>query len=300
MDRLESMSLLLAVVEAGSLSAAARKVGMPLASLSRKISDLERHLDARLFNRSTRQLSLTDAGRSYVAACRRILDDIGEAERAVAGEYSAARGELAITAPILFGQLHVLPVVTEFLTAYPDVDVRMDLSDHVTHLLDEHIDVGLRIGSLPDSSLMAARVGVMRWVVCASPDYLATHGEPHQPEALAGHACVSFERLFGGAQWLFQQDGQLKEISMHARLRVNTAAAAVEAAVEGTGIVRVFAYQAEGAIRSGKLKTILEAYEPEPAPVHLVYPGQGQLPLKLRAFLDFAAPRLRARLSSTS
>lgn len=297
MDRLESMSLLLAVAEAGSLSAAARKIGMPLASLSRKISDLERHLNARLFNRSTRQLSLTDAGRSYVAACRRILDDIGEAERAVAGEYSAARGELAVTAPILFGQLHVLPVVTEFLAVYPDVDVRMDLSDHVTHLLDEHIDVGLRIGRLPDSNLMATRVGIMRWVVCASPEYLATHGEPHQPEALAGHACVSFERL-SGAQWLFQQNGQLKEIAIHARLRVNTAAAAVEAATAGTGIVRVFAYQAESAIRSGKLKTVLETYELEPAPVHLVYPGQGQLPLKLRAFLDFAAPRLRARLSN--
>jgi DNA-binding transcriptional LysR family regulator len=189
--------------------------------------------------------------------------------------------------------------VTEFLSAYPDVSVRLSLSDHVTHLLDDHIDLGVRIGALPDSSLIAMRVGTMRHVVCASPDYLKAHGTPRVPSDLASHDCIDFERLtLAPHRWSFHKDGQWLEVPVRTRLRVNTAEAAVDAAVTGTGIVRVFLYQAESALRGGTLKRLLKHYEPEPAPVHLVYPGQGQLPLKLRAFLDFAAPRLRSRLST--
>ncbi|TIX54789.1 MAG: LysR family transcriptional regulator, partial [Mesorhizobium sp.] len=173
MDRLEAMSLFVAAVEAGSLSAAGRRFGIPLATVSRKVSDLERHLKTRLLNRSTRQLTLTDAGHAYLAACRRILDEVGEAERAAAGEYSAATGELIITAPIVFGRLHVLPVVTGFLAAYPDVTIRLMLADRITQLSEEHIDLAVRIGELPDSSLVATRIGSIRRVVCASPAYLA-------------------------------------------------------------------------------------------------------------------------------
>jgi DNA-binding transcriptional LysR family regulator len=169
MDRLESMATLLAAVEAGSLSGASRKLGMPLATVSRKVSELETHLRVRLLNRSSRRLTLTDAGRSYVAACKRILEDIGAAERAAAGEYSAPRGELIMTAPIVFGRLHVLPVVIAFLEAYPEIDVRLALADRVINLLEDHVDLALRIGELPDSSLVATRLGAIRRVVCASP-----------------------------------------------------------------------------------------------------------------------------------
>ena len=171
MDRLESMTTLLAAVEAGSLSAASRKLGMPLATVSRKVSELEAHLRTRLVNRTSRRLTLTDAGRSYVAACKRILEDIGEAERAAAGEYIAPRGDLIITAPIVFGRLHVLPVAIEFLKAYPDIDIRIALADRVVNLQEDDIDLAIRIGELPDSSLVATRVGSIRHVVCASPAY---------------------------------------------------------------------------------------------------------------------------------
>ncbi len=159
MDRLASMTVFLAVVEAGSFSAASRKLAMPLATVSRNVSELETHLKARLLNRSTRKLTLTDAGREYLAACKRILEDVGEAERTVSGEFSTPKGELVITAPIVFGRLHVLPVIAEFLKAYPDVDVRLVQSDRIANLLEDHVDLAVRVGALPDSNLSATRVG---------------------------------------------------------------------------------------------------------------------------------------------
>src|SRR5215831_6761246 len=173
MDRLDAMSVLVAAVEAGSLSAAARRRGMPLATVSRKVSELEAHLKTRLVNRSSRQLTLTDAGRSYVAACKRILEDVSDAERAASGEYSAPKGDLIITAPIVFGRLHILPVAMEFLKAFPDVDIRLVLADHVVNLLEGHFDLAVRIGELPDSSLVATRIGSIRRVVCGSPAYFS-------------------------------------------------------------------------------------------------------------------------------
>jgi len=181
MDRLDAMSLFVATVEAGSLSAAARRAGVPLPTVSRKISELEKHLKTRLLNRSTRRLTLTEAGQSYLTACRRILDEVIEAERTAAGEYSSPTGELVITAPVVFGRLHVLPVITGFLAAYPQVDVRLTLSDRITQLVEEHIDLAVRIGELPDSAMVAIRVGSIRRIVCASPAYLALHGTPEKP-----------------------------------------------------------------------------------------------------------------------
>src|SRR5262245_42245526 len=178
MDRLESMSILLTAVEAGSLSAAARRLATPLSTVSRRISELEAHLKARLLNRSSRNFTLTDAGRSYVEACKRILEDVGEAERAASGEYSAAKGELNITAPMVFGRLHVLPVAMEFLKAYRAVDIRCVLNDRVVNLLEDHIDLALRIGELPDSSLITTRIGSVRRVVCGSPSYFARRDVP--------------------------------------------------------------------------------------------------------------------------
>ncbi len=298
MDRFEAMSVLLTVVEAGSLSAGARRLGMPLATVSRRVADLEAHLHARLLNRTSRRLTLTDAGRSYVAAARRILEDVGEAERAAAGEYSAPKGELIITAPIVFGRLHVLPVVIDFLRAYPEIDIRLVQADRLIDLVENHVDLALRIAELPDSTMVATRVGTIRRVICASPAYLAERGTPRSPEDLASHDCITFEGLTGPTIWDFTRDGTSAAIPIRSRLVTNTAEAAVDAAVSGLGITRVLSYQVADAIRAGRLVPALRAYEPAPAPVSLVYPGRGLLPLKLRAFLDFAAPRLRERLAA--
>ena len=297
MDRLDAMSVLLAVVEAGSLSAGGRRLGIPLATVSRKVSDLEAHLRTRLLNRSSRQITLTEAGRIYVAACRRILEEIGEAERTAAGEYSVPRGELVVTAPIVLGRLHLLPVVLEFLRAYPDIDIRLTLTDHSLNLLEDHVDVAARIGDLPDSSLMAMRVGSIRQVVCASAAYFAQRGKPARPEALSSHDCITFQGLSSPEAWTFRRPRSEITVAIRSRLTVNTAEAAIDAAKAGMGLTRVLSYQIAQARQAGALDTALESFEPAPWPVSLLYPGQGRLPLKLRAFLDFAAPRLKARLS---
>ena len=297
MDRLDAMSLFVAAAEAGSLSAAARRAGVPLATVSRKLSELEKHLGARLLSRSTRRQTLTDAGQSYLIACRRILADVGEAERAAAGEYSSPTGELVITAPVVFGRLHVLPVVTDFLAAYPEVTIRLTLSDRITHLVEEHIDLALRIGDLPDSAMVAIRVGSIRRIVCASPGYLASHGTPTNPPELASHDCVTFEGLAAPATWSFGIGRTETTVPVRSRLQVNTAEAAIDAAIAGLGLTKVLSYQADAAVRAGALRLVLEPFEPPPWPVSLVHTGQGLLPVKLRAFLDFAAPRLKERLA---
>ena len=300
MDRFESMSTLVAAFEAGSLSAAARRLGMPLATVSRKVSELEQHLGTRILNRSSRQLTLTDAGRSYLAACKRILDQVSEAERAATGEYSSPRGDLTITAPLVFGRLHVLPIVAEFLRVYPDIDVWMVLSDRVANLFEEQVDAAIRVGELPDSSLVAARIGGIRRVVCASPAYLAAHGTPKKPEELSNHECVTFEAVSSPQSWQFKGAKRETSVAVHSRLALNTAEAAIDAAIMGVGITRVLSYQCAVAERAGTLVRVLRAYESTPTPVNLVYSGQPPLPLKLRAFIDFAAPRLKASLAGPS
>ncbi len=297
MDRLEAMSLLLEAVETGSLSAAGRRLGMPLASVSRKIAELEAHLKTRLLIRSTRRIALTDAGRDYVAACKRILEEVVEAEKAAAGEYRAPKGDLTITAPIVFGRLHVLPVVTEFLQAYPEIDIRLVLTDRVVHILEDHVDLAVRIGQLPDSSLVALRLGAVRRIVCASPSYFQRRGAPQTPEELKDHDCVTFEGWSSPNLWVFAADRAEVVVAVRSRLIVSTAEAAMDAAVAGLGLTRVLSYQAAQAQRDGRLEIALQEFEPAPWPVNLLYAGQGRLPLKLRAFLDFAAPRLKARLS---
>lgn len=297
MDRLNAMTVFRAVVETGSLSGAGRKLGMPLATVSRKVSELEAHLNARLLHRSTRKLALTDAGETYLAACKRILDDVNEAERSAAGEYSAPRGGLVITAPIVFGRLHVLPVTTEFLKAYPDVDVRLVLGDRVLSLLDEHVDMALRIGELPDSSLVASRLGTTRQVVSGSPDYLDKRGRPQQLAELSQHDIVTFDGLMAQDAWKFRVGSGEVTVPVHSRLTVNTADAAVAAAIAGTGLTRTLCYQVTGHVRSKSLERVLPQFEPAPWPVSLVHVRQGRLPLKVRAFLDYAGPRLKARLA---
>jgi DNA-binding transcriptional LysR family regulator len=297
MDRLEAMSLLVAAVETGSLSGAGRKLGAPLPTVSRKISELEAHLGTRLLTRSTRSLSLTDAGLAYVAACRRILEQVDEAERTASGEYQTPKGELVITAPIVFGRLHVLPVVVDFLAAYPEIDARLSLSDRNVHLIDDHIDLAVRIGPLPDSTLVATRVGSVRRIVCGSPAFFAGHGIPKSPDALTNLAVVTHDMAAPATAWDFAVPGSkaVQTVAIHPRLSVNTAEAAVDAAIAGVGVTRVLSYQAERAIAAGGLQTVLASFEPPPLPVNLVHAAQSLLPLKTRAFLDFAASRIRAR-----
>jgi DNA-binding transcriptional LysR family regulator len=296
MDRLESMSTLLAAVETGSLSAASRKLGMPLATVSRKVSELEEHLRTRLLNRSSRRLTLTEPGRDYVVSCKRILEDIAEAERVASGEYRAPRGDLVITGSIVFGRLHIMPVVLDFLKAYPDINVRLMLSDRVVNLLEEQVDVAVRIGELPDSSLVATRLGSIRKIVCASPAYFEKHGTPRSPDDLAAHHCICFEGLTAPDRWSFVQAKAAISVAVRSRLIVNTADTAIDAAIASIGVTRVLSYQIADAMRAGLLSIALRDYEPSPLPVSLVTIGQSPLPLKLRAFLDFAAPRLKTRL----
>lgn len=298
MDRLEAMGLFVGVVEEGSLSAAGRKLGMPLATVSRKLSDLEAHLKARLLNRSTRGLTLTDAGRDYLAACKRILEDVTEAERAAAGEFSEPRGDLVITAPLVMGRMHVLPVVIEFLAAYPEINVRLIQGDRIAHLLEEHIDLAVRVGELPDSRLTATRIGAIRRVVCAHPDYFSTHGLPNVPRDLADHRCVTFDAINSTEVWMFPVNGAQVAVPVRSALVVNTAEAAIDAAIAGVGVTRVLSYQIEEGKRGGVLQTALREFEPPAMPASLVYTGQRRLPLKLRAFLDYATPRLRERLAT--
>lgn len=298
MDRIDAMAILVAAVDAGSLSGASRALGMPLATVSRKVSDLEAHLKTQLLIRSSRRLTLTEAGQAYLQAARRILEDLDEAERAASGEYRAPRGHLNITAPIMFGRLHVEPVVLDFLKAYPEITVRLTLADHVLNLVDEHVDLAVRVGKLPDSSMVALRLGEIGWVACASGDYLALRSEPDTPEALAEHDCVMFEGLYSTASWTFGRNRQVREIAIRPRFSVNSADAAITAAVRGAGITRVLSYQVAEPLARGALKLILRPHEPDPLPVHLLYAGQSLLPLKLRAFLDFAGPRLRSSLTA--
>ncbi|MDC7743681.1 LysR substrate-binding domain-containing protein [Rhizobium binxianense] len=297
MDRLDAMTVLLAVVEQGSLSAASRHLRSPLATVSRKVSDLETHLNAQLLQRSNRKITLTEAGRAYVEAAREILDRVEEAERTAAGEYSAPKGELTMTAPIVFGRLHVLPVVVDFLKAYPDINLQLMLGDRLSNLVEDHIDVALRIGNLPDSNLIATRLGAIRRTVYASPDYLLRHATFRHPGDLAVHDCITFDSMASTPTWTFPQGKRDLTVPIRSRLAVNTAEAAVDAAVAGLGITRVLSYQAARAEMAGLLVPLLQDFEPPPAPVHLVYHTHGLVPLKLRALLDFAMPRLRATLS---
>jgi DNA-binding transcriptional LysR family regulator len=292
------MSLLVSAADEGSFSAAGRKLGVSLPTISRKVADLETHLKTRLLTRSGRKLGLTEAGVAYVESCRRILMEVAEAESRASGEYNAPRGELIITAPVVLGRLHILPVVSEFLAAFAEIRVRMVLTDRNLNLEEDQIDVAVRIGELPDNRQVATRVGAVRRVVCGSPAYFAAHGVPRNPEDLVRHLCVTFSGIHSGVSWLFASSGGARRvISPLCRLYVNSGEAAVAAAVAGLGVTNVISYQAARAVQEGKLKLILSEHEPVALPVHLLHSKKGRLPYKMRHFLEFAAPRIRRSLS---
>src|SRR5215467_12916065 len=287
MDRLEAMSIVLAVAEADSLSAAARRLNTPPATASRKITELEAHLSAKLFDRSARKLTLTDSGLSYVAALKRILADLSEADRAAAGEYTKPTGELIVTAPVGLGRLHLIPILAEFLRAYPDIDIRLVLVDRILSLPEDHVDVALRVGTLPDSRLVAQRLGTVRRVVCASPAYLEARGTPRTPDDLAGHDFIVYDGFLGSDVWKFVRDGAEVAITVQPRLVVNNLDGACDAARAGIGLTRAFSHFVRAAVEGGTLTTVLDEFQ-LPIPVSFVYAAGRFLPIKLRAFLDFA------------
>lgn len=296
MDRFESMSTFVAVVEAGGFSAASRKLGMPLATVSRKVSELEEQLRVQLLVRSTRSIALTDTGRDYFQSCRRLLEDLAEAERLALGEYRAPKGSLIVAAPVVFGRLYLAPIIMEFLKAYPDIDIDLRLGDSSGNLIEEHTDVAVRIGDLPDSGLIAVRAGEIRLVVCASPAYLADRGEPRHPRDLARHDCITLTPWETPTEWVFRHARQSERFPVRSRLAVTTAETALDAAVAGLGITHLFCYQVSGAIADRRVKLLMREFEPPAFPVHLVYPGGRHVALKQRAFLDFVLPRLKAKL----
>ena len=295
MDRLDAMQGLLAVVDAGSLSAGSRKLGAPLPSVSRKVADLERHLGTRLLIRTSRNVQLTDAGRDYVDAARQIVAQIEEAEHRASGEYDAPRGALTITVPLAFGRQRVLPLAYEFLCEHPEITLNVLSADRVVNLIEEHVDVGVRLGELVDTSLYAVKVGDFRLVTCASPAYLARNGRPARPEDLADHDAAVFTG-FGETGWLYECGDRRIQATPRVRVTTNTSTGAVGAAARGIGIARAPSYQALNELRTGVLVSILDEYENRTFPVHLIYVRQGLLPLKVRAFLDWMTPRLRKEL----
>ena len=296
MDRLEAMSTFVAVVDASGFSAAARRLRTPLPTVSRRVAELETHLGARLLTRSTRKLALTETGSQFLQTCRRVLEDIEEAERLASGEYSAPKGNLVIASPVVFGKLHFAPIISAFLESFPEVDVELRLIDVPVDLIEAHVDASLRIGQLDDSNLVVLRLGAVRHVVCAAPDYVARRGAPARPADLARHACVTLTPLHSPAAWSFGQGGGGERVSIRSRLTVSNAEAAVEAASAGLGVTRVFYYQAAQAIADGRLVVLLDAFEPPVLPVQLIYTANRLMPKKLRAFLDFVGPRLRERI----
>lgn len=296
MDRFEAMSTFVAVVETGGFSAASRRLRMPLATVSRKVSELEDQLRVQLLTRTTRSVSLTEIGKQYFETSRRLLEELSEAERLASGEYRAPRGELIIAAPVSLGRTYLAPIVSEFLTAYPDVDVNLRLSDRVSSLSDDGIDIALRVGELPDSSLIAIKLGVIRQIVCASPDYLLSHGTPTKPEDLSQHSCVTFTSLEAAHEWTFDAARKTSRIPVRSRLSASSAEAAADAAASGLGITRLHCFHAAPMIRAKQLKLVLRDFEPEPVPVNMVYPNSRLMPQKLQAFRDFVVPRMKKSL----
>ena len=293
MDRLDAMATFLAVLDEGGFSAASRRLGMPLATVSRKVAELEEHLGAPLLARTTRHVAATDAGQAFAATARRLIDELAEAERQAAGEYATPRGLLVVAAPVVLGRAHLLPVLAGFLDAYPEVKVDLRLTQSDLNLVEEHLDVAITIGPSPDSALRQVNLGHIRPVVVASPDYLARHGTPLLPEALAAHQIISFAGHATPIAWEFQGG---RRVALRPRLCVTTAEAAADAAIAGMGVAQLLCHQVSGAVGGGRLATLLREHWGEPLPVQMVFAAGRTRPAKLRAFLDYVAPRLRPRL----
>lgn len=293
MDRLHLMTVFVAVAEEASFARGARRLGMSPPAVTRAIAALEERLGVKLLNRTTRCVRTTEAGQRYLDDSRRIIGEVDEADEAAAGINAEPRGHLAITAPVLFGKMFVLPGIVEFLRRYPDMEVSALFLDRVVNLLEEGLDVGVRIGELPDSSMKAIRVGSVRRVLCASPGYLDKHGIPHSLAALSEHSIVSATAVSPTSEWKFGQGSELSTVRVKPRLALSSNDAAMEAALQGFGITRLLSYQVAVNVAAGQLKIMLSEFEPPPMPIHVLHREGRYTSVKIRSFVDLMAVRLR-------
>jgi DNA-binding transcriptional LysR family regulator len=293
MDRLQAMTTFVTVAETGGFSAAARKLDVSPSVVSRIVTELEEHLGVRLLTRTTRIVRLTETGSAYFENCRRILGEIDEVEQAATGIHTAPRGLLTITAPVLFGAAYVTPLAVEYLQRYPEVELNCLFLDRIVHVIDEGIDVAVRIGALPDSSLQAIRVGAVRRVLCAAPAYLQRCGTPATLDDLAAHTTIATTGASASVDWRFTVDGRPRSLRTQPRLTTTTNDASIAAAVAGFGIAQALSYQVAHHLRAGRLQLVLEAFEQPELPINVVH-REGRHPTqKVRAFVDLAIDRLR-------
>ena len=299
MDRLQSMSVFVAVAEEESFATAARRLNMSPPAVTRTIAALEDHLGIKLLTRTTRFVRATDAGQRYLESARRILAEADEADEAAAGVHASPRGRLAVTAPVLFGSMHVMPGVVAFLARYPDVSVNAVFLDRVVNLLEEGIDVGVRIGELPDSTMRAIPVGSVKRVICASPDYLARHSGLNEPRDLGGQTIISASPISPGLDWRLGNGKQQISIKVQPRLTVTNNAAAIEAALMGFGITRLMSYQVAAYLATGQLVRLFNEYEPPAMPIHIIHLDGRQASAKVRALVDVLVEQLRGNSALT-
>ena len=286
MDRFDAIAAFIAVCDAGGFAAASRRLRVSPSVVTRQVASLEQHLGARLLQRTTRSIGLTEAGTRFLDRARMIMSDLGEAERAVQDERAAPTGTLAVAAPLLFGRMHVAPMLARFMQKFPQVRAELQLSDRVVNLIEDGIDVGIRIGHLPDSQLIVRRLGETRRVVVASPSYLRKHGRPKHPDELARHDTIAFMGLVPTADWRFADGGKELSVRVTPRLVTNSGDAAVGYAIQGGGLALALSYQVREAIAGGELTEVLAAFSLPPLPIQAVYPSSRLVSNKVRAFVD--------------
>lgn len=297
MDKFRAIQVFISVAENRGFAAAARSLNMSPPAVTRAVSMLEQDLGTPLFVRTTRSVRLTENGERFVEDARRILLDLEEAQDAAVGTHAAPRGELRITAPVLFGRMYVTPILGDFLDLHSQLSARTLFVDRVVNLVDEGQDVAIRIGALPDSSLVAVRCGTVRQMMVASPDYIAKHGLPSLPEGLASHQVIQATGNTPGNDWKFQHNGKPISVRLEPRVRMNTNDAAIELAVRGGGVSRLLSYQVAPYLADGRLQQVLEAFETPPQPVHVVHQEGRLVSAKVRAFVDFMVQHLRENMA---
>jgi DNA-binding transcriptional LysR family regulator len=300
MDKLHAIRTFIQIVECGSLTAAADELRKSLPAVVRTLGALEAELDVRLLNRTTRRIALTDEGREYYERCKSVLAELDEAEAALSQRRVTPKGRLRLTSSVMFGRLHVAPIVTEFIVKYPAVQVELLLLDRVVDLVEEGIDAAVRIGELPDSSLVAIAVGQTRRVFCASRAYLKRGGVPQSPADMAEHRCVNFTGLAGPAEWSFGDGATAYRTSITPAFTTNQIDTALDACLQGVGIGQFLSYQVQALLDQDKLERVLVEFEPAPLPIHIVYPHSRLLSSNVRRFIDWAAPRLRTRMKTAT
>jgi len=296
MDRLRELETLVAVAEEESFARAARALGASPPAVTRVIAALESRLGVQLFTRTTRSVQLTEAGTRFLERTRQILSDIGTAEQEVAGLTETPKGRLRITSSVTFGRLAIAPLLSGFMEAYPDITPSVIMADRIVNLVDEGIDIAVRIGHLPDSSLIARKVGEVRKLLVASPDYLAKAGNPTRPADLRDHKIIRFTSLMPTNRWHYMEGGKPGQVSVYPQAEINDATAAITLAEHGAGMTLVLSYMVRDQIRNGTLQSVLDHYGVDPLPVHLVYPENRIVTPKVRAFMDYATERLPSRL----